>query len=224
MLKMVRLRMAAAIILAVITAILTYMYLKKDYVTVVITATDIPPYTPITGDMLEEKLVPREFIEIFDGCVQSRNEITGWVSGVRVNQGYPIVKKPGCLYSPEAEEGFLPYNYCVVGISLDRDIVGVKKGDFVDLYMVMPDENGCVMAPNLKVLRNESPPADLRLSEGQNGYVLRDVILYDVSNPDDVLSDGIKAGIAVNRSYQDLLVYIKNSGARLDMVAKGYKG
>lgn len=223
MLKMVRLRMAAAIILAVITAVLTYIYLRKDYVTVVIAAKDIPPYTPITGDMLEEKPIRRELTEILRGCVRNKAEVTGWVSSIRVGQGYPIIKKPDYFYPPKAEEGYLPYNYCVVGIRLDGNTAGIKKGNFIDLYMVMPDENGRIMMPNLRVLSNELPPTDLRLSDGQNGYVLRDVILYDVSSPDDLLADGINASIVVNRNYQDLIVCGKNSGARLDVVAKGYK-
>lgn len=218
--KILRFKMLCSLVLAFLISVLTYIYLKKDYITVVVAKTDILPYTTITSKMLEEKIVPSEYSEFFDGFVSKGADVIGWVSGVKINKGYPVIKKSEFMFSPTYEEGYIPANYCIVGIELDRCIISAKKGDIVDLYLTVPSDVA-LNVPMLKELDNECPPENLILEANYNGYVFRNIILREITGSDESAMGTVEANIILNKKYVDLIMYSKNSNAKMDIALKG---
>lgn len=216
-----RLRVFGSLALALLTAIMTYLYLKKDYISVVVAKADILPLTPITEDMIEFEIVPQEYAEFFDGLICNKPDIVGWVSNIKILKGDPIIRKKEFVSPPKWEGEYIPFGYCVVSLEFGTRVIAAEKGDIVDLYLISPSRDGLGF-PILKELDNDWPPENLRLEGEQNGYVFRDVTLYNLIDPEQSVSGATEVDIIVNKNYQDLLTCSKKGEGRWDIAFKGF--
>lgn len=233
--KQVMMKFFIAFFLAALAAILSYLYLKKDYTIMVFTKTYIPPYTVIRGDMVEEKEVPADYANLFKDSVGNMEKIVGCITISSFPEGYPVISNDKFLSPPlksstdfqqsiqggnENNREFIPQGCSVVEIDVGEAGNLLYKGDIIDLYITGDSEGISLDSPNFKPLPNEGSP-DVLLAGGQNGYVFKNVMIYRGINVDGN-EDKKTVSVLINKQYQDLLVLNKHRNVNMDIVKKAF--
>ena len=159
MFKRIKYRFIIAIVLAVVSGLMSYNYLKglDKKVTIVVAAEEIQPFTKITSDMLKEVSVHSDLKSgLMKDTYTDKYEVVGAVTRKIITKGYPMQKNSSALLYEEekavalnefgnVEQGyFIPYDKRV--ISIETDSAGalsqmLKAGDFIDMIFTSMDDS-----------------------------------------------------------------------------------
>jgi pilus assembly protein CpaB len=131
-----------AIVLAVITTGLIFVYLKgattttadtKPGLPVVVAKADIPPMTEVTPDMVQIVQVPPEYVQ--PGVIGDVNKVVGHVTKTAIVANQQITNRE-LVGNDGGFTGLIPRNKRAVSIKTD-DVIGVtgfiRPGDYVDI-------------------------------------------------------------------------------------------
>ena len=139
-----KIMLAIALLLSLLIAGLTYTYLQgvaiqanKPTSPVIVAKADIPLNTKITAEMVEEAMVPNDYIQ--PGTVTALDKVVGIVTREQILAGEQIHQRS--LVVGEKELGFtgiIPRDKRAVTINIS-DVIAVagfvKPGDYVDIVM-----------------------------------------------------------------------------------------
>ena len=137
-----------AIFLSFITTMAVYFYLQKvqsgyavtAYEKIVVAKTDIPAKVNITGDMVELKGFPKDFIH--PNALFSLDDVIGKLAGDKIYAGEPVLS-PKVVSKGESNKGLayiIPTGKRAVSVAVN-DVSGVagliKPGDKIDVIATM---------------------------------------------------------------------------------------
>lgn len=154
--------LVVALILSLAASFLLYNYLKsladptaKQGVSVVFAKVDIPPKTKITPEMIEERIVPEQYLQ--PGVVSGAGSIVGATVREQVIAGEPITERRLVTEGKTAGfSGLIPGNRRAISIAV-TEVTGVagfvKAGDFVDVVVTF-DQNTAGRNASQIVLQN----------------------------------------------------------------------
>ncbi|MEG6585247.1 Flp pilus assembly protein CpaB [Dendrosporobacter sp. 1207_IL3150] len=132
-----------ALVLSLVTSLLIYNYLKSTAnkevtgIPVIVAKAEIPPKTRITAEMVQETIVPVEYLQ--PGAVTDINKVIGIVSRERVLAGEQVTERR-LVFEGKAVgfTGVIPRDKRALTVAVN-EITGVagfvKPGDYVDIVV-----------------------------------------------------------------------------------------